>query len=262
MCSRTAAAPLRPLLRRRLASAQAGAGREGAAPGAGGAVRPRAREPGADHRVRSRRLPRPLLRAPLPDRPRRSCRCSSRWSRDLRRMHPEDHPDVLEIESIVTATRAPAHADSTPSPSRSASAQREKEIVKRRLDALVTGSAAARDALERSLRAINGERGRPAQLRRAGGAAGRPGLPPQLLARRRRGDQLPPLLRHQRPGRRSGSRSAQVLGGGPRPRLRAAARGQGDGAAHRPRRRSAGPAPLLQDLCARRRRPTSWSRRS
>ena len=38
---------------------------------------------------------------------------------------------------------------------------REKEIVKRRLDALVSGSAAVRDALERSLAAINGEKGNP-----------------------------------------------------------------------------------------------------
>ena len=39
--------------------------------------------------------------------------------------------------------------------------QREKEIVKRRLDALVSGSAAVRDALERSLAAINGDKGDP-----------------------------------------------------------------------------------------------------
>ena len=79
---------------------------------------------------------------------------------DLRRSHPEDHPDVLEIESIVTATRhLPTRLDTDPDQVRER--QREKEIVKRRLDALVTGSAAARDALERSLRAINGERGKP-----------------------------------------------------------------------------------------------------
>src|SRR4029078_174661 len=38
---------------------------------------------------------------------------------------------------------------------------REKEIVKRRIDALVSGSAAVRDALERSLAAINGFKGDP-----------------------------------------------------------------------------------------------------
>jgi (1->4)-alpha-D-glucan 1-alpha-D-glucosylmutase len=79
---------------------------------------------------------------------------------DLRRNHPDDHPDVLEIESIVTATRhLPTRLHTDPEQVRER--QREKEIVKRRLDALVTGSAAARDALERSLGAINGERGQP-----------------------------------------------------------------------------------------------------
>ena len=77
----------------------------------------------------------------------------------------------------------------------------------------------------------------PAQLRPAGGAAGRPGLPAQLLGRRRGRDQLPPLLRHQRPGRHPG-RAAQRAGRRPRKGLPAAARGQGDRAAHRPRRRS------------------------
>ncbi len=78
---------------------------------------------------------------------------------DLRRNHPDDHPDVLEIESIVTATRhLPTRLDTEPDQVRER--QREKEIVKRRLDALCTGSAAARDALERSLRAINGEQGK------------------------------------------------------------------------------------------------------
>jgi (1->4)-alpha-D-glucan 1-alpha-D-glucosylmutase len=79
---------------------------------------------------------------------------------DLRRTHPDDHPDVLEMESIVTATKnLPTRWEIDPQKIRER--QREKEIVKRRLDALVSGSAAVRDALERSLRAINGEPGKP-----------------------------------------------------------------------------------------------------
>jgi (1->4)-alpha-D-glucan 1-alpha-D-glucosylmutase len=79
---------------------------------------------------------------------------------DLRRNHPGDHPDLLELESIVTATKhLPKRWDTEPEQIRER--QREKEIVKRRLDALVSGSAAVRDALERSLRAINGEKGNP-----------------------------------------------------------------------------------------------------
>ncbi|HLK92282.1 MAG TPA: malto-oligosyltrehalose synthase [Polyangia bacterium] len=79
---------------------------------------------------------------------------------DLRRTHPDDHPDVLEIESIVTATKnLPTRWETDPEKIRER--QREKEIVKKRLDALVSASAAVRDALERSLASINGERGKP-----------------------------------------------------------------------------------------------------
>ena len=83
---------------------------------------------------------------------------------DLRRSHPDDHPDVLEIESIVTATKhLPTRWDTEPEQIRER--QREKEIVKRRLDALVSGSAAVRDALERSLRGDQRRAGQAAQLR-------------------------------------------------------------------------------------------------
>jgi (1->4)-alpha-D-glucan 1-alpha-D-glucosylmutase len=79
---------------------------------------------------------------------------------DLRRSHPSDHPDVLEIESIVTATKhLPTRWDTEPEQVRER--MREKEIVKRRIDALVSGSAAVRDALERSLAAINGDKRNP-----------------------------------------------------------------------------------------------------
>ncbi|HVT08917.1 MAG TPA: malto-oligosyltrehalose synthase [Polyangia bacterium] len=79
---------------------------------------------------------------------------------DLRRTHPDDHPDLLELESIVTATKnLPTRLDTDPD--RIRERQREKEIVKRRIDALVSNSAAVRDALERSLKAINGEKGNP-----------------------------------------------------------------------------------------------------
>ena len=67
---------------------------------------------------------------------------------------------MLEIESIVTATtHLPTRWDTEPEKVRER--MREKEIVKRRLDALVSGSAAVRDALERSLAAINGDKRNP-----------------------------------------------------------------------------------------------------
>src|SRR4051812_5640367 len=79
---------------------------------------------------------------------------------ELRRSHPPEHPDVLEIESIVTATtHLPTRWDTEPEKVRER--MREKEIVKRRLDALVSSSAAVRDAMERSLATINGDKRNP-----------------------------------------------------------------------------------------------------
>src|SRR5262245_39445798 len=76
---------------------------------------------------------------------------------DLRRTHPEDHPDVQELESILTAIRhLPTRWDTDEEQVRER--RREKEIVKRRIAALVDGNAAVRDALERSLQAINGQK--------------------------------------------------------------------------------------------------------
>ena len=101
---------------------------------------------------------------------------------------------------------------------------------------------------------------KPAQLRPAGGAARRPGLPPQLLGRRRRGDQLPPLLRHQRPGR-DPRRAAQRARRRPRQGVPAAARRQGDRAAHRSRRRPDGPVALPREPAAGVRRASPTARR-
>src|SRR5215471_19176657 len=79
---------------------------------------------------------------------------------DLRRNHPADHPDVLELESILTAIKhLPTRSDTQPEQVRER--QREKEIVKRRIAALVEGNAAVHDALDRSLAAINGTKGQP-----------------------------------------------------------------------------------------------------
>ena len=161
---------------------------------------------------------------------------------DLRRTHPDDHPDVLEMESIVTATKnLPTRWEIDPEKIRER--QREKEIVKRRLDALVSGSAAVRDALERSLARHQRRAGQAAQLRRARGAARRAGLSPLLLGRRGRGDQLPAVLRHQRPGRHP-HRGTEGAGDGAREGLPAVAGREGHRAADRSRRRPPRPAPL------------------
>ena len=67
---------------------------------------------------------------------------------------------VLELESIVTALHhlpAPDETDETKVQER----QREKEVVKRRLAALVDGSQPVRQAIDASLEDINGKQGDP-----------------------------------------------------------------------------------------------------
>ena len=274
--------PYAAVLRHRLAPAQDRAAREGAAAGARRAVRPRAGEPGDLHRrLRGRRVLRPLLRVALSRSGRaRSCRCSNRSSPTCAAAIRADHPDVLEIESIVTATKhLPTRWDTEPEQgARAACAKRRSSSGGSTRWCRAAPPCATRWSA--ACAAINGDEGQPAQLRPAGGAARRSGVPPELLGRRRRGDQLPPLLRHQRPGRhpRRGAEGARRRS---RQGVPAAARGQGDRPAHRPRRRPAATRAAtssdLQRACAaaadgrgRRRRtggrracrPTSSSRRS
>ena len=94
-------------------------------------------------------------------------------------------------------------------------------------------------------------------------AAGDAALPAGGLARRRAARQLPALLRDQRAGRRSASRSPRCSGQ-PRAGAAAAARGGPRRAAHRPRRRPAPTRAATCSACARPRARTrgSWSRRS
>ena len=72
-----------------------------------------------------------------------------------------DHsPDVLELQSIITALKhLPSRSDSTPE--LVAERYREKEIIRRRLAALVGGSEAIRTFLEENVRLINGTKGDP-----------------------------------------------------------------------------------------------------
>jgi (1->4)-alpha-D-glucan 1-alpha-D-glucosylmutase len=87
---------------------------------------------------------------------------------NLARNHPLDHPDLLELESILTAIKhIPSRSDTQPEQVRER--QREKEIVKRRIAALVERNAAVRDALDQSLAAINGHKGHPRSFDRLEG---------------------------------------------------------------------------------------------
>lgn len=78
----------------------------------------------------------------------------------LKRQLGENHEQVLELESILTALSHLAPADET-DPANIQQRQREKEIVRKRLAALVEASEAARAAIDASLGSINGVKGVP-----------------------------------------------------------------------------------------------------
>ena len=68
------------------------------------------------------------------------------------------HPHVLELESIITALGHLPRRDET-APEMVRERQREKEIIKRRIDLLLTECDVARHALDNSLRDLNGTEG-------------------------------------------------------------------------------------------------------
>jgi (1->4)-alpha-D-glucan 1-alpha-D-glucosylmutase len=75
------------------------------------------------------------------------------------------HPDVLELESIITALGyLPLRTETDQQ--RIRERQREKEIIKRRLAGLCAGSEAVSRGVADSLRAINGRKGDPASFNR------------------------------------------------------------------------------------------------
>ncbi|HSB61994.1 MAG TPA: malto-oligosyltrehalose synthase, partial [Vicinamibacteria bacterium] len=81
-------------------------------------------------------------------------------SRALGAQLGESAAEVQELESILTAiAHLPARHETEPA--RVQERMREKEVIKRRLLALVEASAAAREAVEASLTDINGRRGEP-----------------------------------------------------------------------------------------------------
>jgi (1->4)-alpha-D-glucan 1-alpha-D-glucosylmutase len=68
------------------------------------------------------------------------------------------HPHVLELESIITALGHLPRRDET-APEMVRERQREKEIIKRRIDLLLTECDVARRALDNTLRDLNGTEG-------------------------------------------------------------------------------------------------------
>ncbi len=72
----------------------------------------------------------------------------------------EHHPHVLELESIITALGHLPRRDET-APERIRERQREKEIIKRRIDLLLSECDEARRAVDDSLNDLNGTKGIP-----------------------------------------------------------------------------------------------------
>ena len=78
------------------------------------------------------------------------------------RLEPADER-LLELQSILTAiSHLPTRSETAFD--RIAERQREKEVIKRRLATLVEGSSEVRDALEATLRVVNGVKGQPASF--------------------------------------------------------------------------------------------------
>ena len=191
-----------------------------------------------------RQLPAPLLRPRLPDRtaPVRAGAAPSGSTSCTQASGPKQRALRGAPQSSHRA-REPAAADRDRPGRRSPSATARRRSIKRRLAALCEASArGARASSTRTCASFNGIARRPAQLRPARRAARGAGLPARLLAGRRRGDQLPPLLRHQRAGRHPHGGPAG-LADGARAGLRLIARGARHRAAHRPPRRPASSPP-------------------
>lgn len=86
----------------------------------------------------------------------------------LVRMLGESHPDVMMLESIVTAiSHLPLRTETDTA--RVRERQREKEIIKSRLSALVESGAAVSSALQAALEEFNGARGDPRSFDRLEG---------------------------------------------------------------------------------------------
>ena len=137
-----------------------------------------------------------------------------------------------ELQSIMTQLEnMPLRTETDPA--RIAERAREKEVAKARLEKLSTDQPSRRRRHRPRARTHPGHAGRRAFLRHARHAHQRAGLPPELLARRGGGDQLPPLLRHQHAGRHPHGIAGGFRGHAPTP-LEAARRGKNHRRAHRP----------------------------
>ncbi|HEX5085157.1 MAG TPA: malto-oligosyltrehalose synthase [Blastocatellia bacterium] len=79
---------------------------------------------------------------------------------EMKEAYGEHHPHALELESIITAIGHLPHRHETSS-EKIRERQREKEIIKRRIDLLLAECDTARRAVDKSLRDLNGTKGIP-----------------------------------------------------------------------------------------------------
>jgi (1->4)-alpha-D-glucan 1-alpha-D-glucosylmutase len=79
---------------------------------------------------------------------------------ELERMLGSDSPALLDYQSILTAVKHLPSITAT-EPEHMAERQREKEVIKRRLDLLTTGNAAVREFIEQNCTMFNGRAGDP-----------------------------------------------------------------------------------------------------
>ena len=168
-CSRTARASLyADYFDIDWASAEAGAPRARCSCRSSAPVRRGARARRARARPRGRRVLRRYYERRLPAGSAHHWLRSSTRRRRATRALPEDDPRLQELESIVTGPAPPARARTRPTPTRREERAREKEVIKRRLAALVPRTCAEiAEAIDAAVAELNGTPGDPRELRRA-----------------------------------------------------------------------------------------------
>ena len=155
-----------------------------------------------------------------------------------------DDPAYIELLSINTAlVHLPPYTETAPE--NMAERNREKEIAKKRLAESLQGKPGDKPLHRRERRGLQRHQGRAGELRSSRRAARQPGVQAFLLAGRNRGDQLPEVLRRQRPGGHPGGGPGRSFDGDAQTRFQADEGRQGYRAAGGPPRRPLRPLRLL-----------------
>ncbi len=156
--------------------------------------------------------------------------------RTLSVIFPDAELDELGVpQSFRDVLRDTAHIPPHETTDPALVAQRRQQLaeLRPRLTAALD-SQEMQPALQRALERINGVEGQPQEFRSAARAAGAAALPVGVLARLERGDQLPALLRHQRPGGLADGERGSIRGD-PRADSQNVGARRGDRAKDRPR---------------------------